>query len=146
MHLFETKFMHQKLRGHRVYLGIPCSCRSMVLIGLPKVKFLVWASGGFDKNREGGKQMIEAREEGGYMAPSSAPQIKAPRSMATRSAPRSAAPSLLPRQTPHQTPSLCGRGTSAPYSVAPRRVSSAPTYGVHFHKTLQKESICKILS
>ena len=108
----------------------------MVLIGLPKVKFVVWASGDSDKNREGVEQMIEAREEGGYMAPSSAPQIKAP-----RSAPRSAAPSLLPCQTPHQTPSLCGRGTSAPYSVAPRRVSSAPwttapTYGVHFHKTL----------
>jgi len=57
--------MLQKLRGHRGYLRIPCCCRSVVLIGLPKVKFLVWASGGFDKNREGGKQMIEARKEGG---------------------------------------------------------------------------------
>ena len=89
--------------------------------------------------------MIEARKEGGYMVLSSAPQItSAPRSMAPRSAPRSAAPSLLPRQTPHQTSSLCGRGTSTPYSVVPRLVSSvpwttAPTSGVHFHKTLQKK-------
>ena len=66
----------------------------MVLIGLLKVKFLVWASGGSDKNREGGKQMIDAREEGKkgvYMAPSSAPQIKVP-----SSAPRSMAPSWVP--------------------------------------------------
>ena len=74
--------MRQKLRGHRGYLRIPCCCRSVVLIGLPKVKFLVWASGGSDKNREGGKQMIDAREEGKkgvYMAPSSAPRNTAPR-------------------------------------------------------------------
>ena len=44
----------------------------MVLIGLSKVKFVVWESGGSDKNREGMEEMIEAREEGkkgGYMAP-----------------------------------------------------------------------------
>ena len=40
------------MRGPRGYLWIPCCCRSVVLIGLPKVKFLVWASGGSDKNRE----------------------------------------------------------------------------------------------
>ena len=77
MHLFETKFMRQKLRGHRGYLRIPCCCRSVVLIGLPKVKFLVWASGGYDKNREGRKQMIDAWEEGKkgvYMAPSLGPR------------------------------------------------------------------------
>jgi len=80
--------------------------------------------------------MIDAREEGKkgvYMAPRSAPQIKAPssvpRSMAPRSVPRSAAPTLLPRQTPHQASSLCGRGTSAPQFTA-------PTPRVHFYKTL----------
>ena len=116
MHLFETKFMRQKLRGHRGYLRIPCCCRSVILIGLPKVKFLVWASGGSDKNREGGKQMIDAREEGKkgvYMAPSSAPQIKAPSSAPWISAPRSAAPSLGPRRMPGW-PGDCA-------CVAPRR-------------------------
>ena len=111
--------MRQKLRVHRGYLRIPCCCRSVVLIGLPKVKFLVWASGGSDKNREVGKQMIDARKEGKkgvYMAPSSAPQIKAPSSApwisAPSSVPRSAAPSLGPRRMPGW-PGDCA-------SVAPR--------------------------
>ena len=46
---------------------------------------------------------------------------------------------------------LCVRGTSAPWSVAPRRVISAPhitapTPRVYFCKKLQKEHICEILS
>ena len=46
---------------------------------------------------------------------------------------------------------LCVRGTSAPWSVAPRRVISAPhitapTPRVYFCKKLQKGHICEILS
>ena len=149
MHLFETKFMRQKLRGHRGYLQIPCCCRSVVLIGLPKVKFLVWASGGSDKNRERGKQMIDAREEGKkgvYMAPSSAPQIKAP-----SSAPWISAPNLGPRRMPGW-PGDCA-------CVAPRRRDMwrrdvlARRHSLRrgtprsiCTKNYKKKSICEILS
>ena len=60
-------------RKHKQLTALACARDK--LIGLPKVKFLVSPSGGSDKNREGGKQMIDAREEGVYMVPSSAPQI-----------------------------------------------------------------------
>ena len=145
MHLFETKFMRQKLRGHRGYLRIPCCCRSVVLIGLPKVKFLVWASGGSDKNREGGKQMIDAREEGVYMAPSSAPQIKAP-----SSAPRSAAPSLGPRRMPGRIGDCAcvapRRRDLWRRDVLARRHSLRRRPRVHLYKKFQKGHTCEILS
>ena len=60
-------------RKHKQLTALACARDK--LIGLPKVKFLVSPSGGSDKNREGRKQMIDAREEGVYMAPSSAPQM-----------------------------------------------------------------------
>ena len=107
MHLFETKFMRQKLRGHRGYLRIPCCCRSVVLIGLPKVKFLVWASGGSDKNREretNDRRSGRREERGIYSAQLGATNFGAP---------RSAAPSLGPCRMPGW-PGDCA-------CVAPRR-------------------------